>query len=154
MVEEAIGLGLVLSLIFSESLGLAAGGMVVPGYIALYIHRPFLVAGTILASLLTLGTLKVLTNYILIYGRRRIVFAILLGFLFGWLAKNVFILSFPAYTVELKSIGYIIPGLIANWMERQGALKTLCVMITTAVLVRLLLMLISGEVLPVEVASR
>lgn len=154
MVEEAIGLGLVLSLIFSESLGLAAGGMVVPGYIALYIHQPFLVAGTVLASLLTLGTIKVLTNYMLIYGRRRIVFSILLGFLFGWIAKNVFILSFPAYTVERRSIGYIIPGLIANWMERQGALKTLCVMITTAVLVRLLLMLISGEILPVEVASR
>ncbi|MFZ5863852.1 MAG: poly-gamma-glutamate biosynthesis protein PgsC [Nitrospirota bacterium] len=154
MVEQAIGLGLVLSLIFSESLGLAAGGMVVPGYIALYIHQPFLVLGTIVASLLTLGTVKVLTNYILIYGRRRIVFSIILGFLFGWLAKNVFIVSFPDYTVELKSIGYIIPGLIANWMERQGATKTLCIMVTTAVIVRLILMLISGEVIPVEMAIR
>jgi poly-gamma-glutamate biosynthesis protein PgsC/CapC len=154
VVEEAIGLGLVLSLIFSESLGLAAGGMVVPGYIALYIHQPFLVVGTVLASLLTLGTVRLLTNYILIYGRRRIVFAIILGFLFGWLAKNVFILSFPAYTVELKSIGYIIPGLIANWMERQGAVKTLCVMLTTAIIVRLILMLISGEVVSLEVAHR
>lgn len=54
MVEEAIGLGLVISLIFAESLGLAAGGMVVPGYIALYIHKPFLVVGTVIASLLTL----------------------------------------------------------------------------------------------------
>lgn len=154
MVEQAIGLGLVLSLIFSESLGLAAGGMVVPGYIALYIHQPLLVLGTIVASLLTLGTVKVLTNYILIYGRRRIVFSIILGFVFGWLAKNAFIFSFPDYTVELKSIGYIIPGLIANWMERQGATKTLCIMVTTAVIVRLILMLISGEVIPVEMAIR
>ena len=152
MVEEAIGLGLVISLIFSESLGLAAGGMVVPGYIALYIHKPFLVVGTVIASLLTLGTLKLLTNYILIYGRRRIVFSIILGFLFGWMAKNLFILSFPAYTVELASIGYIIPGLIANWMERQGAVKTLCIMIVTAVMVRLLLMILSGEVIPYEMA--
>jgi uncharacterized membrane protein YeaQ/YmgE (transglycosylase-associated protein family) len=101
---------------------------------------------------MTLGTVRFLTNYILIYGRRRIVFSIILGFLFGWFAKNAFILSFPAYTVELKSIGYIIPGLIANWMERQGAVKTLCVMVTTAIIVRLILMLLSGEVLPLEVA--
>jgi len=32
--------GLVISLIFSETLGLAAGGMVVPGYLALMIHEP------------------------------------------------------------------------------------------------------------------
>jgi len=35
VVINAIGIGLVVSLIFSESMGLAAGGMVVPGYIAL-----------------------------------------------------------------------------------------------------------------------
>ncbi len=150
MVEEAIGLGLVVSLIFSESLGLAAGGMVVPGYIALYVHKPFLVSGTIVASLLTLWTLRLLTNYVLIYGRRRIVFAILLGFFFGAVAKKLFILSFPAYTVELASIGYIIPGLIANWMERQGVTKTLSVMIVTAVLVRLFLMLFWNGELPID----
>ena len=152
MVEQAIGLGLVISLIFAETLGLAAGGMVVPGYIALYIHKPFLVVGTVLASLFTLGTLKVITNYTLIYGRRRIVFSILLGFCFGWVAKHLLVIPFPSYTVELKSIGFIIPGLIANWMERQGAARTLCIMLITAVLVRLLLMLISGEVLPNEMA--
>src|SRR6267143_394130 len=38
MVEQAVGLGLVISLIFSETLGLAAGGMVVPGYVALLFH--------------------------------------------------------------------------------------------------------------------
>lgn len=152
MVEQAIGLGLVISLIFAESLGLAAGGMVVPGYIALSIHRPALVVGTVLASLLTLGTLKILTNYVLIYGRRRIVFAILLGFVFGSLAKHLFVFSFPSYTLELKSIGFIIPGLIANWMERQGVTRTLCIMILASVIVRLLLMLISGEVIVDEMA--
>lgn len=152
MVEAAIGLGLVISLIFAESLGLTAGGMVVPGYIALYIHKPLLVIGTILAALLTLGTLKVLTNYVLIYGRRRLVFSVLLGFVFGWIAKHLFIIPFPSYTLELKSIGFIIPGLIANWMERQGAFRTLCIMIVTAIVVRILLMLISGQVITDEMA--
>ncbi|MHB8836270.1 MAG: poly-gamma-glutamate biosynthesis protein PgsC [Candidatus Methylomirabilia bacterium] len=148
MVESAVGLGLVLSLIFSETLGVAAGGMVVPGYIALYLHRPFLVGGTVIASLLTLWSLKLLTNYILIYGRRRIVLTILLGFVFGWAAKNLLTFSLPPYSLHLASIGYIIPGLIANWMERQGAVKTLSVMMIAAVIVRLVLMIVSGEVLP------
>ena len=39
---------------------------------------------------------------------------------------------------------FVIPGLIANWMERQGVIQTLCVMTITAVLVRLLLMMING----------
>lgn len=147
MIQEAIGLGLIISLVFSETLGLAAGGMVVPGYLALQLHRPFLILGTILVSLLTLATLKLLTNFILIYGRRRTVFAILLGFLFGWMAKGLFVLSLPSTRVELASIGYIIPGLIANWMERQGAMKTICIMIVTAVVVRLVLMLVSGEII-------
>jgi poly-gamma-glutamate biosynthesis protein PgsC/CapC len=152
MVEGAVGLGLVLSLIFAETFGVAAGGMVVPGYIALYLHRPFLVAGTVAASLLTLWSLKLLTNFMLIYGRRRMVLTILLGFGFGWVAKNLLTFSFPPYSLHLASIGYIIPGLIANWMERQGALKTLSVMVIAAVIVRLVLMIVSGEVLPHEMA--
>jgi hypothetical protein len=58
VVEQAIGLGLLVSLIFSETLGLAAGGMVVPGYIALMVHEPLRLAGTILVSLLTLAAIK------------------------------------------------------------------------------------------------
>ena len=33
---------------------------------------------------------------------------------------------------------------MANWMERQGIIPTMSVMVTTAVLVRLLLMLLNG----------
>jgi len=73
VVEQAIGLGLVVSLIFSETLGLAAGGMVVPGYLALLVHEPLRILGTILVSLATLGGLKIISRYAFVYGRRRIV---------------------------------------------------------------------------------
>ncbi len=53
LVLRSIGLGLALSLAFSETLGLAAGGMVVPGYMALMIHHPLRIVGTILVSLAT-----------------------------------------------------------------------------------------------------
>ena len=144
MIEEAIGLGLVISLIFSETLGLAAGGMVVPGYLALMMHEPLRILGTLLVGLLTLGVLRLLSRYMLIFGRRRIVVAILVGFTFGALSRDQLLLQYHEVPIDLRTIGFVIPGLIANWMDRQGVLPTLCVMTTTAVIVRLLLMILSG----------
>ena len=69
---------------------------------------------------------------------------ILIGFLFGWLSRELLIIQTNVYTVELQTIGLIIPGLIANWMERQGVVKTVSVMIIAAVFIRLLLMIITG----------
>ena len=147
MVEQAIGLGLVISLLFSETLGLAAGGMVVPASLALMIHEPLRIAGTLLVALLTYAGMKILSRYILIYGRRRIVIAVLLGFTFGAVSRDLLVFHYRNAPVDLRTIGFVIPGLIANWMERQGVLPTLCVMTTTAVLVRLLLMLLNGGAL-------
>ncbi|MEP7027141.1 MAG: poly-gamma-glutamate biosynthesis protein PgsC [Candidatus Eisenbacteria bacterium] len=144
MVEQAVGLGLVISLIFSETLGLAAGGMVVPGYLALMLHEPGRVVGTVGSALIALALLKLLSRYVLIYGRRRIVVAVLIGFAIGAVSRDLLRLRVMDTSLDLRTIGYVIPGLIANWMERQGVLQTLCVMTTTAILVRLLLMLIGG----------
>lgn len=144
MIEEAIGLGLFISLLFSETLGLAAGGMVVPGYVALLVHEPLRLLGTIIVSIATLGSLKLLSRYALIYGRRRIVVAVLFGFVYGALSREFLVFHLRDGTLEFQTIGYIIPGLIANWMERQGVVQTLAVMVTTAVLVRLCLMLLHG----------
>jgi poly-gamma-glutamate biosynthesis protein PgsC/CapC len=144
MVEEAIGLGLVISLLFSETLGLAAGGMVVPGYLALMIHEPLRIVGTVVVALLTYGTLRVVSRYALVYGRRRIVVAVLIGFVYGALSRDLLVFKVHGAGVDARTIGYVVPGLIANWMERQGVIQTTCVMTTTAVLVRLLLMLLHG----------
>ena len=144
MVEQAIGLGLAISLIFSETLGLAAGGMVVPGYLALMIHEPMRIAGTVATALLTLAAIKLLSRYTLIYGRRRIVVSVLIGFVFGALSRDLLIFKLHGVPLDLRTIGFVIPGLIANWMERQGVIQTLSVMTITAVLVRLLLMLLNG----------
>lgn len=144
MVEQAVGLGLVISLIFSETLGLAAGGMVVPGYLALMMHEPGRVIGTVGSALVALALLKLLSRYVLIYGRRRIVVAVLIGFAVGAISRDLLRLKLMGTSLDLRTIGYVIPGLIANWMERQGVIQTLCVMTTTAILVRLLLMMIGG----------
>jgi hypothetical protein len=72
------------------------------------------------------------------------VLVILLGFLFGWLSREILFIRTNAYTIELQSIGLIIPGLIANWMERQGVVKTITTLIIAAVFIRLLIMIITG----------
>ena len=143
-VIQSIGLGLVLSLLSSEVLGIAAGGMVVPGYIALMLHEPFRIVGTIVVSLATLGILMVIKRYTFVYGRRRIVFTVLIGFLLGWLSRDLLVIHTRNTNLEFHSIGLIIPGLIANWMDRQGVVPTVTMMIITAVLVRLILVLVSG----------
>lgn len=141
---QAVGLGLVISLIFSETLGLAAGGMVVPGYIALMVHYPMRIVGTIVVALVTYLAIRFLSNFMFIYGRRRTVVVILLGFAFGWLSREFLIVTYQGISIEMQTIGFIIPGLIANWMERQGVIQTITTMIIAAVLVRMLLMILSG----------
>ena len=144
VIIQAVGIGLVLSLVFSETLGVAAGGMVVPGYIALMLHQPLRIVGTVLVSLVTFMTMKFLSSYMFIYGRRRTVMVILLGFVFGWLSRELLIIQTTQWTLELQTIGLIIPGLIANWMERQGVVKTIAVMVIAAIFIRLLLMVVTG----------
>ena len=144
IIIQSVGIGLILSVIFSETLGLAAGGMVVPGYVALMIHHPLRIVGTILVSLLTYFTVKYLSNFMFLYGRRRIVMVILTGFFFGWLSREVLVIQTNAITLELQTIGLIIPGLIANWMEKQGVVKTITTMIIAAVFIRLILMITTG----------
>ena len=40
-------------------------------------------------------------------------------------------------------IGNIIPGLIANWMDRQGVLRTIFVVLITAGITKLFIMVLS-----------
>ena len=144
LVIESVGLGLVVSLIFSETMGLAAGGMVVPGYVALMLGTPLRLIGTIIVALLTYAFIKFLSNYMFIYGKRRTVLVILIGFAIGWLSRMFFVINLEGLSFEFQSIGYIIPGLIANWMERQGIIQTICAMIIAAVIVRLFLIILGG----------
>jgi poly-gamma-glutamate biosynthesis protein PgsC/CapC len=144
LIYPAIGIGLVLSLVFSEVFGLAAGGMVVPGYIALEIHHPLRVAGTVLTALATLGAVKAAGRLVFLYGRRRLALTILVGFLMGWLSDRLFVVRVGDLPLDAAAIGFIVPGLIANWMERQGVVETLAAMLIGAVLVRLALTLLTG----------
>src|SRR5690625_7059404 len=93
---------------------------------------------TLLASYLTFITVRALASFMVVYGRRRTALMILFGYLVGSLIDLSIggVMSFPVASelgdgstqfryFELGVIGYIIPGLIAIWFERQGVVKTL-----------------------------
>ncbi|MBT5114906.1 MAG: poly-gamma-glutamate biosynthesis protein PgsC [Candidatus Marinimicrobia bacterium] len=145
MVEISIGLGIVLSLVLSETLGVTAGGIIVPGYISLYLHQPLQVLVTFTVALLVWGIIQGMGKVMFLYGKRRIVLALILGFFFGYISRNFIFL--PEDIGSAAVIGNIIPGLIANWMDRQGVTRTISVVILTAVLVKLAVMLLFGGVL-------
>ncbi|MBC8478091.1 MAG: poly-gamma-glutamate biosynthesis protein PgsC [Candidatus Delongbacteria bacterium] len=146
MIELAVGLGVILSMVFYEVIGVSAGGIVVPGYVALQMHAPERLLGTIIASLLTYLVLRIISRFMFLYGRRRLVMAILLGFVFGYLTRQTYFWSaIPlGFEMHMQAVGFIIPGLIANWMERQGIWKTVLALVLTASTVRLLLIVLMG----------
>ena len=142
MIEISIGLGIVLSLVLSESLGVTAGGIIVPGYISLYLHQPIQVVITLLVAIIVWGIIQGLGKIIFLYGKRRIVLALILGFFFGYISRNFLYVNEDFGSLAV--IGNIIPGLIANWMDRQGVTRTISVIILTSVLVKLIIMLFFG----------
>ena len=139
IVGIAIGLGMVLSLFLTETLGITAGGLIVPGYIALQIETPMNIVVTFVISILTVLIIKLFSNIMLIYGKRRLVLCLLLGFLFGYIFReyrlaNVMEFLPASLNNDIDVIGYIIPGLIASWMDRQGIIRTIAtIMITSSV---------------------
>ena len=124
MLIEAIAVGLVYGFFFFELTGLVAGGLVAPGYFALSFDQPQVVALCLGTALLTMLLVRLLSSFTILFGRRRFMVCILLAFALQWTAGALLIGS-EAAAGRLDVVGYIIPGLVANEMDRQGAGRTL-----------------------------
>ena len=140
MIYQAIGIGMAVSFAFYEVVGFSPGGMVVPGYIALFLNQPLRILITLVVALLTYFAIILLSNYIILYGRRRFFFTVITGFLLKWLIEEM-IVQMPISGIDLRSIGYIIPGLIANEIRRQGILPTFFSLAIVSVIVYFILLL-------------
>lgn len=134
---ELFLVGLVVGFLYFEITGYSPGGVVPPAYFALFIHQPGRVAVTILLALLVYLAVRFLQARTFLYGRRRLLTALLLGFAAKWLLERWLA---PAWGLpfELQAIGFVIPGLIANDMIRQKPVPTLLsvgiVMLLTALI--------------------
>ena len=129
----AIGIGMLISLLFSESMGVMGGGVIVPGYFALHLQDLSSVFITFFIATITFLFISMLSRYLLIYGRRRVILSLLIAFLIGLFFREF---------IYLEYIGFIIPGLIASWMDKQGILRTASVIIIESSIVHFILMLI------------
>ena len=138
-----IGIGMVLSLFLTETLGVTAGGIIVPGYIAMNLESPERLIITFGISIITFLIIKSLSQFIMVYGKRRLVLALLIGFLLGYLTRSENNLVSSLTELDFVVIGNIIPGLIANWMDRQGVLRTICTVLITAGITKLIIMTVS-----------
>jgi gamma-polyglutamate biosynthesis protein CapC len=149
MIEIAITIGLILSLLSYEVFGLAAGGIVVPGYIALQLTNPEKLLGILIISLLTFLIIKVIGKYTLIYGRRQMVICLLIGCLLAIFSRQFLSFEIGSTALELQAVGWVIPGLIAHWFGKQGVFKTVSVIFVSSVMVRLILILLfMGQLIP------
>lgn len=133
MVFETLLIGLLLALIYTEATGTSPGGLVVPGYLALYLDQPLRVAATLAVAGLSVLAYRILSRRLILYGRRRFVLIILLG---AVLAQAWFLVH-PGFFMgpsDLRVIGWVIPGLLASNLERQRTLPTLASLATVTVM--------------------
>lgn len=138
MIELAVTLGIIISLLFIEAFGMAAGGIIIPGYVALQIGSPDRIIGLIIISFLTFLIIKLIGRYTFLFGRRQMVVSLLIGTILAIFSHHLMFYNTHETTVEFSAVGWVVPGLVAHWSVKQGYLKTISVLAITSVLVRLI----------------
>ncbi|CEI82840.1 PGA biosynthesis protein CapC [Oceanobacillus oncorhynchi subsp. incaldanensis] len=121
----ALVLGVILSLLFSEKTGIVPAGLVVPGYLALVFDQPIFIAVIFGISLLTYVIVTYgLSRIVLLYGRRKFAAMLSVGIVLKLLLDYTYPVL-PFEILEFRGIGVIVPGLIANTIQKQGAIITI-----------------------------
>lgn len=144
LLNQGFSIGIVVSLIFHEVLGITAGGIIVPGYLAFQTSNPFGLAGTLAIALLTFGFVRGLSNFMFIYGTRRLVVTLLAAVVIDAVVFSFLDPRLRLAPLGFVSIGKIVPGLIASWMDTQGIIYTVSALIIVIVIVAFILILLNG----------
>ena len=124
MILQLFIIGLVVGFIFYELTGISPGGVIAPAYFALFIYEPERIIMTIVIALVVYLIIRFLSSHMILYGRRKFLLAVVLSFFLKLLIETQ-IQPMDVIKLDLQSIGYIIPGLIANEMGRQKIVSTL-----------------------------
>lgn len=143
LADEIVVLGVIAGIVFYELTGISPGGIIVPGYIALFIDDPMRILFTVLVSVIAYLSVKLLSNYTILYGKRKFAVFIIMSFVIR------FVLGGLGDGLELAAsaslvIGYLVPGIIAQEIDRQGMVKTISSMLIVALSIRLIVMLVNA----------
>jgi len=121
----AIIIGTFLSLLYTEITGVLPAGLVVAGYFALMFNHPYVILAILFISCLTyLIVTHVVSRLVILYGRRKFVAMITVGIIIK-LLLDYLVPYIPYEIYEISGIGVIIPGIIANTIQRQGFIHTM-----------------------------
>lgn len=133
MTYETLFIGLLIAVLYVEITGFYPGGIIVPAYVALYLDQPLRVLATIVIAFLSLYIYRALSRFIMLFGKRRFVMLVFIG---AFLAQLWFLLFPRMFTasLELRAVGWIIPGLLANNLEKQKIIPTLASLITVSII--------------------
>lgn len=141
MIFETLLIGILVAVVYVEIMDIYPGGIIVPAYFALYLDSPLRVLATLFIAGLTLLTYLILSRMFILFGKRRFALLILIGVVWAQVWSLLFPLVF-ASSIELRVIGWIIPALLANNLERQKIVPTIASLFTVSIvtyfLVRLL----------------
>jgi poly-gamma-glutamate biosynthesis protein PgsC/CapC len=151
LIRLAIVLGVVVSMIFYEKVQLTTGGAIVPAYMAISLPHPLMILSTVAAGVAAWGVTNVwLPKRKILYGRRKFDVELLVGLGFvaaGTIASGV-LGSYSPLLLSLSGIGFLIPGIIAHDMGRQGPKRTLQALAATTLILALMVYVLE-EVLQV-----
>lgn len=139
MLQTSIALSIILGFLSSEFLGLTAGGLITPGYLAFYVEQPYRIITTMALAIATYALVRLMSRFVILYGRRRFMATVLISLIATWFFEKSFYYA-SAIAQDMRIIGYIIPGLIANDMLRQGIIKTAGMALLIALIIRLILL--------------
>ena len=121
-------LGIVVSTIIYKRTGLTLGGVIVCGYLALFVGQPIHIIVTLTISYFTYQVVyTVLQKRYMLNGRSLFEVEILVGLVFQvlWLTIiKLFGIINIDFTV-LYSIGFVLPGVVSHDMGRQGPRNTI-----------------------------
>lgn len=121
----ALAVGMVIALLFAEKTGIVPAGLVVPGYLALVFDQWRFLLVIIFISIITYLIVQFgVTRFVILYGRRKFAAMLIVGMMVK-LVFDYFYPIFPFEVYEFRGIGIIVPGIIANTIQKQGVIVTL-----------------------------
>ncbi|MBR9690316.1 poly-gamma-glutamate biosynthesis protein PgsC [Candidatus Woesearchaeota archaeon] len=117
----AFGLGILLSFLFYTRFKIAPGGMIVPGYLALFLLKPIHLFVTLFIAYLTyLIVDRIIKKHTILFGRKKFTYMIFTGFVMAIFVEFVInnFIKFEPF-LGYRVLGVIIPGVIANEFEKE-----------------------------------
>ena len=125
----AILLGIIIGILIYQRTGLTTGGIIVPGYLAVFLTEPSHVFVTLgLASTTYMFVYQGLRRRYMLWGRKLFESEVLVTLVLQLVWFAFLFLVFPNFSQSsqvLQGIGFLLPSIIAHDMGRQGVRKTL-----------------------------